>query len=157
MQEGNSDRTTGAVECERTQKDKFTGDLLRTSVTGHFPMVPLGWYQWQKASFSVSLMFPSLQGRFLWRITGLWPVINLIHSVALEHSCYWPTTERIRTIGFLQTTVVDFVWLLKGTVHPKLKSNPFFFLATMSLETLVTFSNLHNHSHGGKAFHPVPI
>lgn len=33
-----------------THREKFTGEFLVTWVHRHFPMVPLGWYQWQEAS-----------------------------------------------------------------------------------------------------------
>lgn len=60
--------TTGAKECRVHWR--FSQSRGQRTL---FPMIPLGWYQWQTASFSERLLFPSLSKGFLPYITDLGP------------------------------------------------------------------------------------
>lgn len=72
-------------ECEMaplwrwlTQGDEFTGDLLATWVNRDFPMVPLGWHQWQEASWVKEMVLKSYL-RELFHLYSFTPVTPVEH------------------------------------------------------------------------------
>lgn len=84
-------KTTGAKECRVHWR--FSQNRGQRTL---FPMIPLGWYQWQTASFSERLLFPSLSKGFLPYITDLGPAWRAKSMLMCIHiQLYWLTKDQV--------------------------------------------------------------